>query len=148
MGLATLEWHWEMSTKPILDSTERKSLLLCMTEYGKMFKGHSSFMNGDTGRLVTLDGAVKSMTDCVEISTKLLKNDIEVGTVGAEEAALLCDGAMEALSAVLIDPALKKIRDEEKENKIVSSSLGSVKVEKKTMDLDSDGEGMEDFDIE
>ena len=124
-----------------------------MTEYGKMFKGHSSFMNGDTGRLVTLDGAVKSMMDCVEISTKLLKNDIEVGTVGAEEAALLCDGAMEALSAVLIDPALKKIRDEqknttEKENKIVSSSLGSVKVEKKTMDLDSDGEGMEDFDIE
>ena len=32
---------------------------------------------------------------------------------------------------------------------IVSSNVGgSVKVEHKTVDLDSDGEGMEDFDVE
>ena len=69
---------------------------------------------------------------------------------------LLCDSAKQALSAVLIDPALKRQQEESKktgegsqeDRNIVSSVLGSVKVDERTVDLDSDGEGMEDFDVE
>jgi hypothetical protein len=138
------------------DPVERRSLLLCMTEYGKMFCGHASFMNGSTGRLVTLNNTVQTMMQCVDISAKLLAHDIKLGTVGAKEAALLCDSAKQALSAVLIDPALKRQQEESKktgegsqeDRNIVSSVLGSVKVDERTVDLDSDGEGMEDFDVE
>lgn len=152
------------------DPTERRSLLLCMLAYSELFRGHSSFMNG--GRLVNLKHVVDAMMECVTISLQLLVLDIKVGTVGAEETGGLCAGVMESLEAVVLDPALKNKMeslenlesrerggptkeghkedgDDGSSSAIASSSVGgSVTVDCKTMDLDSDGEGMEDFDVE
>ena len=41
--------------------------------------------------------------------------------------------------------ASKKMGEEEED---VNVMLGKVKIENRTMDVDSDGEGMEDFDVE
>jgi hypothetical protein len=145
------------------DSVERRSLLICMLEYGTMFEGRSSFMNHSTGRLVTLNNVVEQMMACVEISSKLLEQDVQVGTVGAEEAAGMCGSVMKRLKAIVMNPNLV-LADQSNgggggggsgsgsakaTQEIVSSNVGgSVKVEHKTVDLDSDGEGMEDFDVE
>ena len=146
------------------DSVERRSLLICMLEYGTMFEGRSSFMNHSTGRLVTLNNVVEQMMACVEISSKLLEQDVQVGTVGAEEAAGMCGSVMKRLKAIVVNPNLV-LADQSNggggggggsgsgsakaTQEIVSSNVGgSVKVEHKTVDLDSDGEGMEDFDVE
>ena len=141
------------------DPIERKALLSCMLEYGKVFRGHSSFMNDATGRLVTLENVVGTMMESVTIASNLLDTDIQLGTVGAEEASALCGSTMDALDAILIDPALKnkmqlaaegggskKMGEEEVED--ASTMLGKVKIENRTVDVDSDGEGMEDFDVE
>ena len=149
------------------DPIERKALLSCMMEYGILFRGHKSFMNDATGRLVTLKNVVNTMMECVTIASNLLEIDIKLGTVGAEEASVLCGSAMDALDAILIDPALKKkmllqLQQREEggeedegaskkmgeEEEDVNVMLGKVKIENRTMDVDSDGEGMEDFDVE
>jgi hypothetical protein len=131
------------------DSVERRSLLECMLAYGNMFEGHCSFMNDSTGRLVTLTNVVRGMLDCVEISSKLLENDAKVGTVGAEEASGMCEGVMKSLKAVIMEEEEEMKVENEEENDIRSTTIGgSVKVAKKTTDLDSDGDGMEDFDVE
>ena len=135
-------------------------------EYGILFRGHKSFMNDATGRLVTLKNVVNTMMECDTIASNLLEIDIKLGTVGAEEASVLCASAMDALDAILIDPALKKKmllqqqredggeEDEGASKKMgeeeedVNVMLGKVKIENRTMDVDSDGEGMEDFDVE
>ena len=99
------------------------------------------------------------MLECVERARMLGVKDAEVGTVGAAAAAELAEQAREALLGVLMDPALRRKMEAEKKGLFGAEEQGagkksslddageSVRVGKRTVDLDSDGDG-EEFEVD
>ena len=141
------------------DALERSEYLKCARAFGDKFQGKAEFVNDKTGRLVSLRTGVGKLLECVERARMLGVKDAEVGTVGAAAAAELAEQAREALLGVLMDPALRRKMEAEKKGLFGAEEQGagkksslddageSVRVGKRTVDLDSDGDG-EEFEVD
>jgi hypothetical protein len=157
------------------DASERREYLHCARAFGDKFQGKAEFVNDKTGRLVSLRTGVGRLLECVERARVLGLKDAEVGTVGAAAAAVLAEQAKEALLGVLMDPALRRKMEAEKAGLLAAARRrgggeqqqqqqqeeeeaggkktnlddagGELSVGKRTVDLDSDGDG-EEFEVD